>query len=142
MGAPGGGREWKGHAKSNRLTVEGNICGLSSKENLPASSNKCCPDMLDDTEHREESLWSLFHKLKAVLENPPAVERKTHPVTYDDSRRVVDMTEILPNLFVGDEGAAKNAFYLKKIKVTHVLNAAQGSGPGFVDTDENFYKSF
>ena len=46
-------------------------------------------------------------------------------VTYDDSRRVVDMTEILPNLFVGDEGAAKNAFYLKKIKVTHVLNAAQ-----------------
>ena len=46
-------------------------------------------------------------------------------MTYDDSRRVVDMTEILPNLFVGDEGAAKNAFYLKKIKVTHVLNAAQ-----------------
>ena len=46
-------------------------------------------------------------------------------MTYDDSRRVVDMTEILPNLFVGDEGAAKNALYLKKIKVTHVLNAAQ-----------------
>ena len=62
--------------------VEGNICGLSSKENLPGSSNKCCPDMLDDTEHREESLWSLFHKLKAVLENPPAVERKTHPGKY------------------------------------------------------------
>ena len=38
--------------------------------------------MLDDTEHREESLWSLFHKLKAVLENPPAVERKTHPGKY------------------------------------------------------------
>ena len=52
------------------------------------------------------------------------------------------MTEILPNLFIGDEGAAKNAFYLKKIKVTHVLNAAQGCGHGFVDTDENFYKSF
>ena len=39
-------------------------------------------------------------------------------------------------------GAAKNTFYLKKIRVTHVLNAAQGSGPGYVDTDENFYRIF
>ena len=39
-------------------------------------------------------------------------------------------------------GAAKNTFYLKKIKVTHVLNAAEGSGPGHVDTDQNFYRLF
>ena len=39
-------------------------------------------------------------------------------------------------------GAAKNTFYLKKIRVTHVLNAAEGNGPGYVDTDQNFYRVF
>ena len=74
--------------------------------------------------------------------SPDQMNATCKGVTYDDSKRVVDMTEVLPNLFIGDEGAAKNAFYLKKIRVTHVLNAAQGSGHGFVETDENFYKSF
>ena len=36
-------------------------------------------------------------------------------------------------------GAAKNAFYLKKIGVTHVLNTAEGNKVGRVDTSENFY---
>ena len=29
--------------------------------------------------------------------------RVHHDIIYDDSKRVVDMTEILPNLFIGDE---------------------------------------
>ena len=29
--------------------------------------------------------------------------RVHHEIRYDDSKRVVDMTEILPNLFIGDE---------------------------------------
>ena len=36
-------------------------------------------------------------------------------------------------------GAAKNAFYLKKIGVTHVLNTAEGKKVGLVDTNEDFY---
>ena len=36
-------------------------------------------------------------------------------------------------------GAAKNAFYLKKIGVTHVLNTAEGKKTGLVDTNEDFY---
>ena len=39
-------------------------------------------------------------------------------------------------------GAAKNTFYLKKIRMTHILNAAEGSGPGYVDTDPDFYRVF
>ena len=36
-------------------------------------------------------------------------------------------------------GAAKNAFYLKKIGVTHVLNTAEGKRSGLVDTNQDFY---
>ena len=42
------------------------------------------------------------HEIKAVLE-APLVEKRNVAVIYDDSRRVVDMTEIKPNLFIGDE---------------------------------------
>ena len=63
--------------------------------NNPAKENKA-------PESKEETLWSVFHKLKGVLD-APSVEKKAHHVTYDDSKRIVDMTEILPNLFIGDE---------------------------------------
>ena len=73
----------------------------------------------------------MFHRLKAVFEipidepssrgsvsnqmsdgaiNQPGGGRSCrngarvhHEIRYDDSKRVVDMTEILPNLFIGDE---------------------------------------
>ena len=39
-------------------------------------------------------------------------------------------------------GAAKNTFYLKKAGVTHVLNTAEGTRQGLVDTNQNFYRPF
>lgn len=48
------------------------------------------------------TLWSTYYEIKAVLE-APLVEKRNVAVIYDDSRRVVDMTEIKPNLFIGDE---------------------------------------
>ena len=79
---------------------------------------------------KEDTLWTVFHRLKAVFE-PPIEDpsslgsgscqmsdgasnksgrssrnggcRVHHEIIYDDSKRVVDMTEILPNLFIGDE---------------------------------------
>ena len=45
-------------------------------------------------------------------------------------------------LFCDFRGAAKNTFYLKKIGVTHVLNTAEGTRVGFVDTSCDFYKPF
>ena len=82
---------------------------------------------------KEDTLWTVFHRLKAVLEvsmnDTPSLEycfgwssegggrhsnnnrngsnrvssRLRHDVIYDDSKRIVDMTEIRPNLFIGDE---------------------------------------
>ena len=43
------------------------------------------------------------------------------------------------NAVVCFRGAAKNAFYLKKIGVTHVLNTAEGKRTGLVDTNEDYY---
>lgn len=50
--------------------------------------------------------------------------------------------EVFPGIHLGDRGAAKNTFYLKKIGVTHVLNTAEGTRVGLVDTNQNFYRPF
>ena len=83
---------------------------------------------------KEDTLWTVFHRLKTVFEIPidesssrgsgsnqmsdgainqtgggrssrngGGSARVHHEIRYDDSKRVVDMTEILPNLFIGDE---------------------------------------
>lgn len=48
------------------------------------------------------TLWSTYHDLKAVL-NAPVIKKRVVNVIYDDSRRIVDMTETFPNLHIGDE---------------------------------------
>ena len=48
------------------------------------------------------TLWSTYYEIKAVLD-APLIEKRAVRVIYDDSKRIVDMTEILPNLFIGDE---------------------------------------
>nr|ACO12051.1 Dual specificity protein phosphatase 3 [Lepeophtheirus salmonis] len=50
--------------------------------------------------------------------------------------------EVFPGIHVGDKGAAKNAFYLKKVGISHVLNTAEGTRNGLVDTNAKFYKPF
>lgn len=50
--------------------------------------------------------------------------------------------EVFPGVHLGDRGAAKNTFYLKKAGVTHVLNTAEGTRQGLVDTNQNFYRPF
>ncbi|XP_023325845.1 dual specificity protein phosphatase 3 [Eurytemora carolleeae] len=48
--------------------------------------------------------------------------------------------EVFPGIHVGDKGAAKNTFYLKKVGVTHVLNTAEGQKQATVDTNAAYYK--
>ena len=102
---------------------------ISSDIHTSRDKNECGANV-----GREDTLWTVFHRLKAVfdiplddssshggLSNNPADVisnhsnsgrssrnsngggRVHHNVIYDDSKRVVDMTEILPNLFIGDE---------------------------------------
>ena len=100
---------------------------------IPADNPSSMIESTDNSYYniqKEDTLWTVFHRLKAVLEVPmndtSSVEscslegsgrhsdknrsgsnrvssRLRHDVIYDDSKRIVDMTEIRPNLFIGDE---------------------------------------
>ena len=50
----------------------------------------------------EPTLWSTYHDIRAVLDTP-AIEKRQVQVLVDDSNRIVDMTLIKPNLYIGDE---------------------------------------
>ena len=47
-------------------------------------------------------MWPGFRELQCVLA-APSVEKRLAPVLYDDSGRLVDMTMVWENLFIGDE---------------------------------------
>lgn len=62
--------------------------------------------------------------------------------THDDHPEGVDADEVFPGVIVGNLGAAKNALYLKNTGVTHVLNSAEGTRIGTVNTSQEFYEPF
>ncbi|CAL8305374.1 unnamed protein product [Merluccius merluccius] len=47
--------------------------------------------------------------------------------------------EVYPRVYVGDAFAAMNVSCLKRLGITHVLNAAEGTSLMHVDTDAEFY---
>ena len=53
-----------------------------------------------------------------------------------------DCDEMVPGIFIGDKQTVKNIRFLKKLGITHVLNAAEGPWEdyGFVDLNKDFYK--
>ncbi|XP_064635492.1 dual specificity protein phosphatase 3-like [Lineus longissimus] len=50
--------------------------------------------------------------------------------------------EVYPSIFLGEASAAKSRHLLKRLGVTHVLNAAKGKGQFWVDTGKAFYREF
>ena len=47
-------------------------------------------------------MWPGFRELQCVLA-APSVEKRLVPVLHDDSGRLVDMTRVRENLYIGDE---------------------------------------
>ena len=47
-------------------------------------------------------MWPGFRELQSVLQTP-SVQKRVTKLLQDDSGRLVDMTEIRSNLFIGDE---------------------------------------
>ncbi|TRY68865.1 hypothetical protein TCAL_05071 [Tigriopus californicus] len=54
----------------------------------------------------------------------------------------VDCDEVYPNLFIGDEATARNIKFLQKMKITHVLNTAEGvwTDYSFVDLNAKYFE--
>ena len=126
----------------NSILGKSAIDKKQSVNNTPHESTTTSVDVSADRDKneygtnigREDTLWTVFHRLKAVFDvplddssshggafnssadgisnhsssgrssrNSNGGARIHHDIIYDDSKRVVDMTEILPNLFIGDE---------------------------------------
>ena len=109
-----------------KMAIAGNH-ELSTNDSFNIISSADSKEDVVTSIQKEETLWSVFHRLKAVIETPlmdtsptktrsghlsesgnnprrcgRSAGRVHHEVIYDDSKRVVDMTEIQPNLFIGD----------------------------------------
>lgn len=52
----------------------------------------------------------------------------------------VDCDEVYPGIFIGDANSAKNKLFLRGAGITHVLNTAEGSRYGQVDTGHIYYR--
>merc|ERR1719186_1576595 len=52
----------------------------------------------------------------------------------------VDADEVFPGIYIGNKASATNFEFLEHAKVTHVLNSAEGSKPGCVDTNQDYYQ--
>ncbi|XP_054711195.1 dual specificity protein phosphatase 3-like [Uloborus diversus] len=51
----------------------------------------------------------------------------------------VDCDEVYPGIFVGDEGSARKKEFLRAVGITHVLNTAEGTSFGQVNTGLDYY---
>lgn len=67
----------------------------------------------------------------------PGFHRTTQ--AFDRFSTGLDVDEVYPDLFVGNSHAALNKQYLQLIGITHVLNAAEGTSEGMVNTNSTFY---
>lgn len=61
--------------------------------------------------------------------------RRNECALYD-----VDCDEVYPRLYIGDVESARNKQYLRLIGITHVLNTAEGTRFGQVDTGHSYYR--
>ena len=66
-------------------------------------------------------MWPGFRELQCVLA-APSVEKRLAPVLHDDSGRLVDMSMVRENLFIGDEYEKKQTAF--KLLLTTSLNMA------------------
>lgn len=98
-----------------------------------------CPKM--------RALQQILNEVKPPIKKLAGIEflEKMHGYTARADGRDryafgVDLDEVYPGLFIGDEGAARNIEYLRYLGVTHVLNAAEGVGFGHVSTNSELYR--
>ncbi|XP_034184588.1 dual specificity protein phosphatase 3 isoform X1 [Osmia lignaria lignaria] len=88
---------------------------------------------LPDGETTQQHLADSLHSTQTVTQ--PITE--FDPYAEDD----IDCDEVYPAIYIGDAATAKNIVYLKRLGITHLLNAAQGKKFGFVNTDERYYSN-
>ncbi|CAH1393707.1 unnamed protein product [Nezara viridula] len=78
--------------------------------------------------------------IKTVMFQTRAEPYQINPEYDSFTRSTVDCDQVYENLFIGDRNAAMSKPFLRMSGITHVVNTAEGSGIGMVNTDEDYYK--
>ncbi|XP_061224753.1 serine/threonine/tyrosine-interacting-like protein 2 [Neopsephotus bourkii] len=105
-----------------------------------ANVDSACPRMLESA--RQLMVKDLYNRVKEKIDdtslfNTPCVmdlQRALVKDTLETPRDAVD--EVWPNVFIAEKSVAVNKSRLKRLGITHVLNAAHGTG---VYTGPAFY---
>ncbi|XP_023009463.1 dual specificity phosphatase 29 [Maylandia zebra] len=93
---------------------------------------------------RESKTGTKINVTRAAEESSPVDDYST-PGGYElekilnrGSVAYTHVNEVWPNVFIGDEDTAKDKYTLKKLGITHILNAAEGTWNN-VDTGAGYY---
>lgn len=91
-------------------------------------------------ETKTKDLIHTIYTTKTIYRPLPGFE--SHSANIQDRLSAgVDCDEVYPNIYIGDERAAKDKPYLKRIGITHVLNTAEGNRFGMVNTSTLYYRN-
>ncbi|XP_051155474.1 dual specificity protein phosphatase 3-like [Leptopilina boulardi] len=87
--------------------------------------------------HLTEALFTTKRRQYTPL---PGFDPNIDEKEYYRLQQNIDCDEVYPNIFLGDFETAKNKPYLlDKLKITHLLNCAEGQKFGFCRTDKYYY---
>ena len=134
--AVGSAREWKD--LSSRISSGELVLQEDDEEDVSQPTKPLVPtkDLSMFVPTMEKHLRLVCWKVK------PWKEKKTTKMFSSQFAVLwnVDCDEVHPNLFIGDEAAAKNIRFLNHLGITNVLNTAEGRDDNLVDLDENYYE--
>lgn len=84
----------------------------------------------------DKSIKDQVNYLKNILIEEAREFQKKNPLV---GLPLNSFDEIIPNLYLGGSEIALNKLELKKLNITHILNAAKGTKFSQVNTNQEFY---
>ncbi|XP_025073524.1 MAP kinase phosphatase with leucine-rich repeats protein 2 [Pogonomyrmex barbatus] len=118
-----------------------NLMAGSAASLLTQNVNRFCQQNIPfDEETTEHQLTlAILTKRKLEFKSLPGFDPNLDNLQYYYAQKEIDCDEVYSGIYIGDGITAKNKKYLEKLGITHLLNAAEGKGFGFVNTDKNYY---
>ncbi|XP_064105275.1 uncharacterized protein LOC135214824 [Macrobrachium nipponense] len=115
----------KTEKKSSDMPENGNYCEKDSENDKNIPNSKQC-----------HAFHSTTRDVLAAIREIPVSQKMLDRVTSTEP----SIDEVYPGLYIGNQHAALNKAFLKEAGITHILNAAQGEGIDFTETNDDFYK--
>lgn len=95
-------------------------------------------EMSEKTTGRQ--LQRILHYSATPCRPLPGLRASNFKSRADCAIHDVDCDEVYPGIYIGDAASAKNKVFLRMMGITHILNTAEGSRYGQVDTGHIYYR--